>query len=96
MKFQPPEPPPAASAPKTEAAEASLEVVSTPDGADIQLDGVFVGSTPSTITVATGDHVITLNKTGYAVWERKLRITGGGNVRVNAQLQQQTPPAEPK
>ena len=61
----------AASAVATADAEVALN--STPSGADIEVDGAFVGSTPSTIGIAPGDHVITIDKKGFKPWERKLR-----------------------
>jgi hypothetical protein len=63
-----------------------LEVASTPTGAEIQLDGSFVGSTPSTIDVAAGDHTIAMNKNGYKLWERKIKVDGG-KISVAAELE---------
>jgi hypothetical protein len=54
-----------------------IDVTSTPAGAEIELDGNFVGSTPSTIGVSAGDHTITLKKNGYKPWERKIKVTSG-------------------
>lgn len=73
--------PPPASAPSAE-----ISVTSNPPGADIVLDGSFVGNTPSTIGVSVGDHTIDLRKSGYATWERKIRITSG-KVDVSADLE---------
>jgi hypothetical protein len=66
-------------------AEASLVVDSTPPGADIEVDGSFVGDTPSSVNVAPGSHEITVKKTGFTDWTRKLNITGG-NVHLSADL----------
>lgn len=63
-----------------------ISVNSTPTGADIEVDGSFVGNTPSTIDVPAGDHVVTISKSGFKPWERKLK-TGGGNVNLNAELE---------
>jgi hypothetical protein len=52
-------------------------VASTPNGADIEVDGSFVGSTPSTIGVLGGDHVISVKKNGYKPWERKIKTSTG-------------------
>ena len=93
---KPAAPPVAAPGSETQVSETILEITSTPDGADIKLDAAFVGSTPSTITVAAGDHVIAVKKEGYAVWERNLRVTGGGKVRVDAELQPEAPASEPR
>jgi PEGA domain len=40
----------------------SLNIESTPPGADIEVDGSFVGNTPSTIEVAPGSHQIVLRR----------------------------------
>ena len=50
------------------------------------LDGAFVGSTPSTITVTAGDHTITLKKSGFSTWERAIKVSGG-NIQISAELQ---------
>lgn len=65
---------------------AQVEVNSTPSGAEITVDGSFVGSTPSTIGVSPGDHVITVAKKGYKSWERKVRVTSG-KIEVSAELE---------
>jgi len=72
--------PPAEAVPTTE-----LTLISTPDGADIELDGAFVGNTPSTIALANGDHTVRVTKKGYQPYEKKLR-TSGGNISLRAEL----------
>jgi hypothetical protein len=67
--------------------QASLVVESTPPGADIEVDGGFVGNTPSTVNVSPGSHEITVKKKGYADWSRKLNVTGG-SVHLSAELEQ--------
>ena len=82
-------PPPADSAPVPAPASASggrLSVVSNPDGADIEIDGTFVGNTPSDLQVPEGDHIITVKKAGFKEWQRKMKVTGGSSVRLNATL----------
>jgi hypothetical protein len=59
-----------------------------PAGADIEVDGSFVGNTPSTIEVTPGDHTVSVSKSGYKSWERKLKASGG-NVNLNAELEAQ-------
>jgi hypothetical protein len=66
--------------------QAELEVVSTPVGADIEIDGNFVGSTPSSLTAAPGQHQVIVKKAGYEAWQRKVTVTGG-HVRLDAQLE---------
>jgi hypothetical protein len=68
--------PATASAPLSQA-QASLIIESTPPGADIEVDGGFVGNTPSTVTITPGSHEIVVKKAGFADWSRKLNVTGG-------------------
>jgi len=67
-------------------AQASLAVDSTPAGADIEIDGGFVGSTPSTLTVTPGSHKVSVKKKGFAEWTKTLNVTGG-TVHLNAELE---------
>lgn len=64
-----------------------LSIVSIPDGADIELDGSFVGNAPSDLQVPEGDHTIAVKKTGFKDWERKMKVNGGSSVRLNAELE---------
>ena len=65
---------------------ASLSVESSSPGADIEVDGAFVGSTPSTVSVTPGQHTISVKKKGYADWSRSMNVSGTG-VRLNAELE---------
>jgi hypothetical protein len=88
VRFGATAPAPAAQAPAA-SAQASLIVDSTPPGADIEVDAGFVGSTPSTITVAPGSHEISVKKKGFATWTRKMNVTSG-TVHLNAELEPET------
>jgi len=68
------------------AAAAQLQITSTPDAADIEIDGSFVGNTPSTVGVAAGQHQIFIKKPGFKPWERKIAVSSG-QVNVNAVLE---------
>ncbi len=67
--------------------ETKVEVTSTPTGADIEVEGSFVGSTPSAIHLKPGEYSVVVKKNGYTSWERKVKVTGG-NVNLVAELQQ--------
>ena len=69
---------------------ASLDVESIPSGADIEVDGSFVGNTPSTVEVASGSHQIAVKKKGFTDWTKTLNVTGG-TVHLNADLEQLHP-----
>lgn len=76
--------------PPAPSAQASVTIDSTPPGADIEIDGAFVGNTPSTVAVAIGSHQIAVKKKGFAVWTRTLNVTGGA-IHLNAELEQEPP-----
>jgi len=58
-----------------------------PDGSDIEVDGAFVGNTPSDVQVTEGEHTITVKKAGFKDWERKMKVSGGSSVHLNAELE---------
>lgn len=66
--------------------EAKIKMTSTPSGADIEVDGGFVGNTPSEITLTAGDHNVSIRKSGFKPWERKIKVTGG-DISLNAELE---------
>jgi hypothetical protein len=64
---------------------AMLNITSDIPGAEIEIDKVFIGSTPGTAKLAPGVHKITV-KHGANVWSRDMMVQPGGNVNVNAIL----------
>ncbi|PWU10408.1 MAG: hypothetical protein C5B51_04205 [Terriglobia bacterium] len=64
---------------------ATVAVRSVPEGADIEIDGSYVGSTPTTLAVPPGQHAL-LVKQGAATWTRTIQIQPGSSVTVNAVL----------
>jgi PEGA domain-containing protein len=85
--------PPTAAAPSTVAspapdqtAGAQLEVSSIPSGAEIEIDGNFVGSTPSTVGATAGQHQLAVKKKGFKPWEKKVSISSG-HVKIEAALE---------
>ena len=72
---------------RTDSAAAKLQIDSTPPGADIEVDGSFVGNTPSEVQVAEGDHTVTVKKAGFKEWERKLKSSAGSSVHLSAELE---------
>jgi hypothetical protein len=86
-KFLPAEAADVKSVPKpAEAAATTVALTSSPAGADVEVDGNFVGNTPSTITLTPGDHALKITKKDYKTWERQLKATGG-TISINAELE---------
>ena len=56
-------------------------------GAEIEVDGAFVGSTPTTLSLSPGPHQIAIKNNG-GVWQRNLQVNAGSTINVNAQFEQ--------
>jgi len=69
------------------ASAAKIQLESTPPGADIELDGSFVGSTPSDLIVAEGDHEVTVKKSGFKNWQRKVKVSAGSSVHLAVEME---------
>jgi hypothetical protein len=67
------------------AAASGLTIEASVPNCDIEVDGSFVGSTPSTLNLAPGKHDIVVKKAGYKDWVRSMNV-GSGAIRVNAEM----------
>lgn len=75
--------------PKPEASATAMSAVaikSTPDGAEITIDGKLVGTTPSTVQLTPGEHTISIDKSGFKSWQRTITVTAGGAINLEATL----------
>ena len=91
------DPPPAAAppapAPQPAAVAAApppkpeLEIWSSPPGADIFLDGAYVGQTPHSLEVSEGEHTVNLRKRNFAIWQRRIQANPGKR-RIGGYLEQ--------
>ena len=79
-------PAPQQPAPSVSGVSAVL-LKSTPDGADITIDGKFMGTTPSTLNLPAGEHVIKIGKSGHKEWDRSITLSAGGNITIDATLE---------
>ena len=73
----------------TDPALSTVDIKSRPDGAEITVDDKFMGSTPSSLRLAVGDHKIKLGKSGFKTWERTMTVSRGATARVDATLEKQ-------
>jgi hypothetical protein len=74
------------SNPARDTGEATAEISSDPLGADIEIDGNFVGSTPSLVGIVAGEHTVRVSKSGYRRWERTLK-SSTGKIKIAARLE---------
>lgn len=88
-------PAPAAGTAETAAGEdanvTKVVIHSQPEGADIEVDGNYVGSTPSTLPMTPGRHKIVVRKRGFEDWERQIQFMGG-ETQVQADLEEKRAP----
>jgi len=68
---------------------STVEINSTPAGAEITVDEKFMGNTPSSVRLAAGDHKIKLEKSGFKTWERTLTVSSGATATVAPTLEKQ-------
>jgi hypothetical protein len=46
-----------------------------------------MGSTPSTIQLTPGEHVVSVEKDGLRPWQRTLTVSAGGSITLDATLE---------
>ncbi|HKP45285.1 MAG TPA: PEGA domain-containing protein [Pyrinomonadaceae bacterium] len=66
--------------------DTPISINSSPVGADILIDGKFVGSTPSTVQMKPGEHLVTIEKAGYKPWQRTMTVAVHGSINIDATL----------
>ncbi len=64
------------------AGTGSLAIASDPAGAEVYVDGHFVGQTPATLRLASGVHRIELRANGKRDWSRELEVIKDSEVTV--------------
>jgi hypothetical protein len=76
------------SAPSPMHAETAgtVNVTSNPDGADIYVDGQFVGNAPSSLKLKAGKHEIRVSCSGHQDWSREIAIQSDSSAQLNAVL----------
>jgi len=72
---------PAPAAGAAETGSATLFVNATPWG-QVFVDGTLIGNTPrANIALTAGSHTIRVSRSGFATWERTIRVAAGETVR---------------
>jgi len=69
---------------------STVAVRSSPDGAEITIDGKFMGTTQSTLKLPAGEHTVKIEKSGYKEWTRTVTLSAGGNITVDATLEKKS------
>jgi hypothetical protein len=65
---------------------AAVSIVSSVPSAEIEVDGLYLGSAPTTVQLSSGPHVVIVRK-GTRSWTRTLQLNAGNVITLNAVLQ---------
>ena len=64
----------------------TIMVSSNVHGSDVYVDGMFVGNTPANLKLKDGIHIIEVKKSGYSTYRKELRVFGGSELSLRAEL----------
>jgi hypothetical protein len=70
----------------SEPARGTVNISSNPPGADVLVDGEFVGNSPSILKLAPGKHNVTVKSPGYQDWSKEVAVQPGSEVQLTANL----------
>ena len=73
--------------PNSSRPKCTFIIKSEPDGAGVTIDGQFVGNTTSTLELEPREHVVSLVRSGFKIWQRTVNGTSCGNITINAALE---------
>lgn len=66
-----------------EAGPVTMSVESEPNGADVEIDGVFLGNAGNTFQLTPGVHTVSISLPGYEIWEKQVKVTNGLSFKAN-------------
>jgi hypothetical protein len=61
-----------------------IRVTSNPEGAEVWVDGAFVGNTPAKLRLATGKHRTRVALEGYEEWNKEIEVLPDSELTLNA------------
>ncbi len=76
--------------------QVSITVNSEPSGADIIVDGDFMGNTPAEIKIDKGRHTLEIDRQGHQKWSRQINATDGLKISPVLEKHPQAPTLAPK
>ena len=70
-----------------ERAKGTVNASSNPTGADVLVDGEFVGNSPAALKLSPGKHAFTVKMSGYKDWLKEISVQSGSEVQLTANLE---------
>jgi hypothetical protein len=68
-------------------AAGTVNVTTSPDGAEVYVDDQFYGNSPATLKLKPGKHMIRVKMSGYQDWSREITSDAGAATRLTAALE---------
>jgi hypothetical protein len=62
--------------------EGTITIESSPENADVEIDGVYHGNSGNPFDVSTGLRVIKVTLPGYEIWEEQVMVKDGMSFHV--------------
>jgi len=81
--------PPSSAAPLPSSEFGTVMVATVPDGAEVAVDGAFVGNAPASLKLTPGKHTVTVSRNTYKNWSKELSVLAGSEVKLNATLEKE-------
>lgn len=72
--------------PATSGEIGTIDVSSDPRGAEVDVDGAFVGDTPASLKLPSGKHAISVSKKGFKPWSRNVLVLAGSDTKLDVSL----------
>jgi PEGA domain len=72
---------------KLDVETGTIVVNSVPNGAEVYVDGNFVGDAPATLELAPGKHTIRVSLSSYKDWSRELSVLAFSKANLSATLE---------
>jgi hypothetical protein len=88
-KPEKPQPPSSENSKGKAVKPGTLSINSSPKGANVAIDGTFMGNTPASLKLSPGDHSVTVSLGGYKDWVTAVTIVSGSTVPVRAELEKE-------
>jgi hypothetical protein len=71
--------------------QGTVNVSSIPIGADVEVDGEFVGNSPASLKLIPGKHTVAVKMPGYKDWSREITVQSGSDVQLSVSLEKLSP-----
>lgn len=64
----------------------SINIMSVPDGANVRMGGALVGSTPCTLNLPAGIHIVEVSLPGHQDTQETINVLPGGSQTIRISL----------